>query len=397
MRINFFLRFPDETAKLIRLQSRSSNQQPIKHTTDIGPAFGGTTNHQLPITNAHLVPRTMKSCPRIFISLMLALFIYGCFQKKEHTITGRTMGTTYHITVVSGYFQGVGKLKERIDARLEEVNQSMSTYIPDSEISRFNSSEQVGVKFPISPDFFQVLEVGEQLYRLSNGAWDATVQPLVDLWGFGPTFKKREIPRSEQIAAVLPEIGFAHIELVAPNFLVKKIAGVTLDLSSIAKGFGVDQVAKVIQQSGFENYLVEIGGEIFAAGVRSDGKTWRIGINRPQPDAPPNEVYKVVSLSGRAFATSGDYRNFFEAGGVRYSHVLNPRTGYPVSNGVVSASVLADSCTFADGLATTLMVMGHQTGLELVNNLDHVECLIVVQRPDGRLMDYYSQGFEAEL
>jgi len=311
-------------------------------------------------------------------------------------ITGRTMGTIYHITVVSGYFKGVGNLKDRIDARLEEVNQSMSTYLPDSEISRFNSFEQVGVKFPISPDFFEVLQVGQKLFQLSKGAWDATVQPLVDLWGFGPTFKERKLPRPEEIAAVLPEIGCDHIELIAPNFLVKKIAGVTLDLSSIAKGFGVDQVAKVIEQNGFEDYLVEIGGEIFAAGLRSDGKAWRIGINRPQPDAPADEVYKVVSLSDRAFATSGDYRNFFEAGGVRYSHVLDPKTGYPVSNGVVSVSVLAESCTFADGLATTLMVMGPERGLELVNKLDKVECLIVVQKPDGSLAEHYSPGFKVD-
>jgi FAD:protein FMN transferase len=338
----------------------------------------------------------MKSNHRILILFLLPLLMVSCLPKKEHTIAGRTMGTTYHITVVSGYFKGIGKLKERIDARLEEVNQSMSTYIPDSEISRFNAFEQVGVKFAVSPDFFQVLQVGRKLFQLSKGAWDATVQPLVDLWGFGPAFKERQIPRPEEIAAVLPEIGFDHIELIAPNFLVKKIAGVTLDLSSIAKGFGVDQVAKVIEQNGFENYLVEIGGEIFAAGVRSDGKAWRIGINRPQPDAPPNEVYKVVSLSDRAFATSGDYRNFFEAGGVRYSHVLDPKAGYPVSNGVVSTSVMADSCTFADGLATTLMVMGPEKGLELVKKLDQVECLIVVQKPDGSLADYYSPGFKVD-
>jgi thiamine biosynthesis lipoprotein len=330
--------------------------------------------------------------------LLLSLFIFplGCDARQEHIITGRTMGTTYHITVVSGYFKGIGKLQERIDARLEEVNQSMSTYIPDSEISRFNSFEQLGVKFAVSPDFFQVLEVGQKLFQLSNGAWDATVQPLVDLWGFGPTYKERKIPRPEEIAAALPEVGFDNIELIAPDSLVKKIAGVTLDLSSIAKGFGVDQVAKVIEQSGFENYLVEIGGEIFAAGVRSDGKAWRIGISRPQPDAPPDEVYKVVGLSDRAFATSGDYRNFFEAGGVRYSHVMNPKTGYPVSNGVVSVSVMADSCTFADGLATTLMVMGPEKGLELVSKLDKVECLIVVQKPDGSLVGYYSPGFKVD-
>jgi thiamine biosynthesis lipoprotein len=163
------------------------------------------------------------------------------------------------------------------------------------------------------------------------------------------------------------------------------------DLNAIAKGFAVDEVSRLISAAGFENYLVEIGGEVYAAGVRPDGKNWRVGINRPQKDATINEVYKAVSIYNQAFATSGDYRNFFEIDGVRYSHVIDPRTGYPVSNGVVSVSIIADNCTLADGLATAIMVMGAEKGIALVNRLDNVECFIIVEKSDGRLVDFYSK------
>jgi thiamine biosynthesis lipoprotein len=177
---------------------------------------------------------------------------------------------------------------------------------------------------------------------------------------------------------------------------VKNLATVTLDLNSIAKGFAVDRVCGLLAAGGYKNYLVEIGGEVYAAGVRADGKNWRVGINRPQKDAAIDEVYKAVSLADQALATSGDYRNFFEIDGVRYSHVIDPRSGYPVSNGVVSVSIIAENCTLADGLATAIMVMGPAKGIQLVNQLNNVECFIIVEKPDGRLIDFYSTGFATQ-
>ena len=148
----------------------------------------------------------------------------------------------------------------------------------------------------------------------------------------------------------------------------------------------------LIRTNGIENFLVEIGGEVFASGLRKDGKQWRIGINRPQKDAPYDQVFKVLTLQDKAFATSGDYRNYFEIDGKRFSHILDPNNGYPVTNGVVSVSIMSDTCTFADGLATAVMVLGPEKGLKLVNSLDNTECLIVVQK-NGALNDYYSKGF----
>jgi thiamine biosynthesis lipoprotein len=327
---------------------------------------------------------------------MLVLLPLVCEAKKEHLIQGRTMGTTYHLKIVTGYFQGIKGLKNKIEKRLGEINQSMSTYIKDSEISRFNDLGQADVKFEVTDDFFRVMQMGKKVYDLSEGAWDATVNPLVDLWGFGRAGRKNKIPPKRQVEALLPSIGFENIEIISPGYLIKKNASVTLDFSSIAKGYGVDAVAEVIHREGFQNYLVEIGGEVYASGLRKDGQPWRIGINRPQKDAAISNVYKVVRLRNKAFATSGDYRNFFEVNGIRYSHMIDPKTGYPVANGVVSVSIVSNTCTFADGLATAIMVMGHKNGLSLIDRLDDVEGLIVIEKPDGMLVDFYSRGFEAE-
>jgi thiamine biosynthesis lipoprotein len=336
-----------------------------------------------------------KFVSTIFVLLILSLSATSD-AKREHLIQGRTMGTTYHITVVTGYFKGISGLKEKIDARLNEINHVFSTYINDSEISRFNALNKAGEKFRVSDDFIQVMQVGRKIHQLSEGAWDGTVNPLVDLWGFGPTPGETKMPAASAIKKRLQSLGFDRIQIIAPNFILKNSARITLDLNSIAKGFAVDQVSRLLAASGFENYLVEIGGEVYAAGLRKDSKKWRIGINKPRKDAAFNEVYKVVSLSNKAFATSGDYRNFFEIDKVRYSHVIDPRSGYPVSNGIVGVSIIANNCTLADGLATAIMVMGVEKGISLVNRIDNVEGLIVVEESDGSLADFYSTGFRAD-
>jgi thiamine biosynthesis lipoprotein len=335
----------------------------------------------------------MKKYPLFIIISIILLIATGVEAQTEHLIAGRTMGTTYHITVVTGSSVMPGDLKAKIDARLEAINHVFSTYINDSEISRFNAFRAAGEKFAVSADFIEVMKVGRKIYRLSEGAWDGTVNPLVDLWGFGPTHRQPRKPPENQIKTLMQTIGFDRIQITEPNFLVKNLATVTLDLNSIAKGFAVDRVSALLAAAGYKNYLVEIGGEVYAAGVRADGKNWRVGINRPKQDAAINEVYKAISLADRALATSGDYRNFFKIGGVRYSHVIDPRTGYPVSNGVVSVSIIAGNCTLADGLATAIMVMGPEKGIQLVSQLNNVECFIVVENPDGRLLDFYSPGF----
>ena len=325
---------------------------------------------------------------------LLALLLSGCAPVSEHKIAGRTMGTTYHVTVVT---RGpVSGLQEKIDQRLEEIERSLSTYREESEISRFNRFSRVGEEFRVSDDFLQVMRAGARVFALSGGAWDGTVRPLVDLWGFGPPGAAPGAPPADEIAARLGDVGFQKIEIRETGALVKRQASVTVDLSSIAPGYGVDQVADLTRREGFSRFIVEIGGEVYAAGSRRDGRAWRVGIGRPRADAAPDDVYRVAPLRDAAFSTSGDYRAFFVRDGVRYSHVLDPRTGRPVSNGVVSVSVRAPDCTLADGLSTAVMVMGAESGLALLERLEGVEGLVVVETKDGRLEDHASSGFRSE-
>lgn len=337
------------------------------------------------------------SLAKTTLLISCAFLIIGCGSKKEVLFSGQTMGTTYHITIIAGYFDNHKDLKVKIDKRLENINQSMSIYRKDSEISRFNNLQKTGEKFDVSDDFWQVMTVARKIYQLTGGAWDGTVAPLVNLWGFGSTKSKAAIPAKTAIQAHLADIGFNHIEVAADRCLIKRKEAVSVDLASIAKGYAVDQVAALISKNGFDNFLVEIGGEVYAAGLRKDGRPWRVGINQPQKDAAFNQVYKVVNLNDKAFATSGDYRIFIEIDGRRFAHIIDPRTGYPVTSRVVSASIVAANCTFADGLATALVVLGPAKGLELVNGLTDVECLIVAQKQDGTLIDYYSENFKAYL
>jgi len=334
------------------------------------------------------------------IWIVLALFgvmMPGCIPKKEVLISGKTMGTTYHIKVISGYFTGYDRLKEDIQKRLDELNQSMSTYIQDSEISKFNALDDPDKVMVISKDFYAVMVQAERLYRLSGGALDGTLEPIIDLWGFGRSGRRAdstEIPTAREIEERLSAVGFDKIEILKNNAIRKKIPSISIDLNAIAKGYAVDQVAVLLRKNRIEDFIVEIGGEMIASGLRADNKKWRVGINVPRADADYTNVYKVIELHNKAMATSGDYRNFFEIGGNRYSHIFDPKTGYPVTNGVVSVTVIAETCVMADGLSTALMVMGSEKGLSLVNSIEGVECLIIAEEPDGELKDYYSKGFQ---
>jgi len=335
----------------------------------------------------------MKYSLKIVIALLFFFLSAGCDLKKETLITGKTMGTTYHIKVVSFFYKDAEGLKGKIEKRLQDINKSMSTFSKESEITGFNTFDSEE-KFAVSADFLRVMKIARKIYELSEGAWDGTVYPLVGLWGFGSKEGKDDIPEKKDIDKILTNVGFDKIEISESGYLVKRNPSVGLDLASIAKGYGVDEIADVIRKEGFDSFLVEIGGEVYASGLRRDGGYWRVGINRPDKDALLDEVYKTLMLKNKGLATSGDYRNYFEKDKAVYTHVLDPKTGYPVTNGVVSVSVIADNCTFADGLATAIMVMGHKKGLELADKMPGIECFIVVREKDGKLADYSSKGFE---
>ncbi|MDY6903595.1 MAG: FAD:protein FMN transferase [Thermodesulfobacteriota bacterium] len=336
--------------------------------------------------------------PTVLSGLILLMGVGGagcCFQKKA-SFSGRTMGTVYHIVVVTDIFTNTGRLQQAVDDRLAAINNSMSTYIPTSEISRFNTIFEAGKGFDASRDFLTVLKTGKEIHALTNGAWDCTIWPLVKLWGFNHKEIQQTVPDRAAIETALACVDFAGIT-IKKGQVFKQSPCIVLDLASIAKGYGVDQVADLLKQKGITDFIVEIGGEVYASGCKKNGDQWRVGVNVPEASAEINAVRQTVAVSNKAVATSGDYRNFFVADGKTYSHLLNPATGYPVDNNVVSATVIAGSCVMADGLATALMVMGPADGVPLVNSLENMECLMTVRQADGNYLDYKSAGFEGYL
>jgi len=327
----------------------------------------------------------------VLIQFCVVLFLTGCNYQRESLISGQTMGTSYHIKYNVGFFFNHQTLKNDITQTLRDINHSMSTFDTESEISVFNQMKDITKSLPISDQFFQVMMQAQKLHQITHGAWDGTVKPIVNLWGFGHTKNQLHKPDDTQIDQCLKQVGFQNID-ITDHHLQKRIPNLELNLASIAKGFGVDQVSRILEKHGIENFLVEIGGEVFGKGTKINGKPWRVGINRPQIDADVHDVYFALSLENQAIATSGDYRNYFLDGKKRYSHVIDPKTGRPVSNGIVSVSVISDQCTFADGLATALMVMGHESGIELVNGISGTECLMIQENETGFKL-FYSDHF----
>ena len=292
------------------------------------------------------------------LMLLLLLVLAGCAREPLlHKLSGPTMGTTWNVTVSVPATQSLSRetLVEGIETQLEAVNASMSTYRGDSEISRFNRSP-VGEWFSVTPAFQQVLSAAIAVGEQSNGAYDVTVGPLVNLWGFGPGGTATTPPEAAAIAATLQRVGQDKVRFDAQASRVIKSADIYLDFSSIAKGYAVDAVADWLGAQGINDYLVEVGGEMRVAGKSPRGDAWRVAIE--QPDANQPGIAGAVRLDAAGIATSGDYRNFFEAEGVRYSHTIDPRTGYPVEHELVSVTVVHSSTMLADAWATALTVMG---------------------------------------
>ncbi len=302
--------------------------------------------------------------------------------KHQHTIKGKTMGTFYTVKYIADSSPSRRIWKEKIDTCLKQINHRMSMFDPDSELSSFNQSP-VGIRFQATKDFFSIIRVSDHLYQLTHGAWDGTIKPLVDLWGFGTKKGPAAIPALKEIQAALDRVGFNRITISRSGSnkrtLIRQKA-VTLDLGSIAKGYGVDAVVRLFLSSGIKDVLVEIGGELSGFGKNKKGQPWSVGISRPDKIFTGQTVFKIIRLDNQAIATSGNYRNFFEINGKTYSHIIDPETGFPVKNQIVSVSVISKNCTFADGLATALMVMDVDKGLALVNHLDDTECMIVQKK-----------------
>ncbi len=329
--------------------------------------------------------------------LILLLVFVACQQKTPLVrFSGRTMGTTYQVQIVTAQSLNNQGLQQAIDSLLESINQQMSTFRPNSEISRFNRWHSTQ-PFTVSPSFAYVVRKALEIFQQSNGAFDITVGPLVDLWGFGKKGVRFEPPDSTAIQQALKRVGAQMVQVYGDSALVKQNPSLEIDLSAIAKGFGVDAVAQLLKQKGFQNFMVEIGGEVYASGKRGE-RPWHIGVDQPQYQAPPGKnVEMVLAVENCAIATSGDYRNFFEFKGKIYSHEIDPRTGYPVHNGLASVTVIAPQCMVADAMATAIMVLGAEKGLQWVNNTPNVEALILKRLANNRFKKITSNGFARYL
>jgi len=318
------------------------------------------------------------------VLLSFALLLTGCFpsndlKKQEVLLQGRTMGTTYNIKIIvdsSGFDSE--SLQSKIDKQLVQINQEMSTYIPTSELSKFNQSQSVE-PITVSKGLERVVNEAIRLGKMSEGKLDVTVGPLVNLWGFGPEYRPETVPSENTLAEIKSKIGLNYLTLENAQ-MRKAIPELYVDLSTIAKGYGVDIIAELIEKQGIENYLVEIGGEMRVKGFKHTGELWVIAIEKPI--TTERAVQQYVVPKDNAVATSGDYRNYYEIDGQRYSHIIDPGTGKPINHKLVSVTVIHPSSMTADGLSTAMMVMGEEKALAFAEKHE-LAAYIIAKTEDG--------------
>jgi thiamine biosynthesis lipoprotein len=319
----------------------------------------------------------------------LAFFVSCTPAPQQISVSGETMGTTYHIRYVTANpNHSPERVKERVDAVLEQVNSQMSTYDPNSELSLFNqrkTTEPVVISRSLETVVRRALEIGEE----TDGLLDVTVGPLVNLWGFGPLGRPEQVPTEQQLLEVRDQVGYQYLT-VENHQLTKAVPDLYVDLSTIAKGYGVDRVAILLEQMEIRNYLVEIGGEMRMRGTKPGEQPWRIAVE--QPVTLDRAVQRIIEPGNNAVATSGDYRNYFEEDGVRYSHIIDPRTGYPIQHNLVSVTVISETCMDADAYATALTVMGAEKALEFANQKGLA--VLLVTRENDQYKEYTSTAFK---
>ncbi|MEL7300636.1 MAG: FAD:protein FMN transferase [Pseudomonadota bacterium] len=294
-------------------------------------------------------------------------------------LVGSTMGTSYSIVAVdkSGALSRT-KLQGEVDTVLASINASMSNWDATSEVSRFNAMRSTA-PMSVSPEFAAVMAAAEEVHTLSDGRFDVTTGPLIDLWGFGAKDVSSRIPTDAAIAAAREATGQARAITVGAGSLTKSDPAAEVYLSAIGKGYGVDAIGEALAGLGVEDFMVEIGGDLLTAGVNPDGNPWQIGIETPEA---LSGVQQVVGVTGMGLATSGDYRNYFERDGQRYSHILDASTGRPITHTTASATVVTENAMLADAWATAMLILGSETGLELANALN-MPVLFIDRDGDG--------------
>jgi len=309
---------------------------------------------------------------------------------------GRTMGSPYTVQVVGASLTEAqaDALKTEVDDRLKEVNRQMSHYQPDSELSRFNRAP-ANTPFKVSPEFARVVRFSLELYRRSQGAFDPTLAPVINLWGFGEKTEQRRVPPEAELRAAMANTGCQHLSVKDNNELLKDIPDLTINLSAVAKGFGVDEMVRVLRGHGLTNIYASIAGEVRVLGHNPRATNWQVGITAPLAHWRENDpMAAVVSLSNQAISTSGDYQKFFtDAQGRRLCHIIDPRTGRPVQHNLGGVSVVAPDSMTADGLSTTLFVLGPEAGLRFIESWTNAAALFIVREGEGRFRSIPSSRF----
>jgi len=339
----------------------------------------------------------MRKLLQLILVVSLILITACGVQKEQRNLTvidGLTMGTTYTIKINSPSTDKTSKsIKQDIESILNNINQIMSTYLSDSELSKLNHSDSVDW-IKLSPDLFSVIEQGIHISEETDGNFDITIGPLVNLWGFGPGEILSVIPAYTDIQNAREQVGYQYLQLDKTSTSVRKqIPDLYIDLSGIAKGYAVDKLADYMDSNNFNHYMVEVGGEIRAKGKNTKDQSWRIGIEKP--DSSKRTVQQIIKLFNIGMATSGDYRNFFEVEGRRYSHTINPKTGRPVSHNLASVTVLHPSALIADALATGMLVLGPQAGYELAVR-ENLAALFII-KSNGGFEEKYTSSFRSYL
>lgn len=324
----------------------------------------------------------------------LAILIVGTIwiTRQQHATPyqhdeGFVFGTIYHIT-----YQSDKNYQKEIEAELKKVDQSLSPFNKTSVISRINRNENVAV----DEMFKEVFTLAENISKETDGAFDITVAPMVNVWGFG--FKQGITPSKEVIDSLKAIVGFHKVALV-DGHVKKQNPNTMLDCSAIAKGYGSDIVARFLKSKGIENYMVEIGGEVVTRGNSEKRVPWRIGVNKPTDDSlnTSTELQTVLNVTDKAMATSGNYRNFYYKNGKKYAHTIDPKTGYPVQHNILSATVIADNCATADAYATSFMVLGMEGAQKILAKHPDLLAYLIYSDDKGKMQVWYSPSMKKIL
>jgi FAD:protein FMN transferase len=322
--------------------------------------------------------------------LILSFVVFSCREKKAviSNFTGFTQGTTYSIVYDNNKNINPEDLKLKVDNILHEFDMSLSLYIDSSIICRLNRNEDV-----VPDSFFtEVFEKSVLISKMTDGAFDITVGPLVRAWGFGPDAHKNFSESKRD--SLLKLVGMNKVSLINGR-LTKADPGICLDVNAIAQGYSVDVICRYFDSLGLLNYLVEIGGEVRGRGTKA-GAYWRIGIDKPTDDnmSPGETLQAIIRISDKALATSGNYRKFYVENGIKYSHTIDPRTGYPAKNQLLSATIIADDCAMADGIATACMVMGKDKAIDFINRNPQFSGYLVFSDDSGNFLTWISDSLK---